>query len=339
MNLPSNTPDNKPAITVIIALYKGEAMMHSMIACILNQTFQDFELILVDDGSPDRSGEIADKYATKDNRIKVIHKENEGLAMARNDALRIAAGKYSIQFDQDDWVDKEYLGELYRLAEEENADMVICDYFHNDEYRQTYCTQKPSSLEHWSVLEDIVTGKLFGYCWNKLIRNSVYRDYNVIYPKEFYGCEDQYGMCQMLKHNIKIAYLPKAYYHYVYVTGSLSRYYDGNTYQNDIVCRDMFFSLLKDTPMAMTVYNVKSLAILNRAFLLGKNVYTSREFKKRFYEYKCYIRGNILEYLFSILSLYGMYCLARNIFGGLFFMKQQYKKIKYYYIFKRNRSI
>lgn len=318
-----------PAITVIIALYKGESTMSRMADCVLAQSFQDFELILVDDGSPDRSGEIADKYAAKDNRIKVIHKENEGLAMARNDALRIARGKYSIQFDQDDWVSQDCLEELYHMAESENADMVICDYFHNDEYRQTYCKQAPTSLDHWSVLEDIVTGKLFGYCWNKLIKNSVYRDYNVIYPKEFYGCEDQYGMCQMLKHNIKIAYLPKAYYHYIYVTGSLSRYYDGNTYQNDIVCRDMFFFLLKDTPSMDSAYNAKSFSILGRAFLFGRNVYTSREFKKRFYSYKCYIQGGMLESFLYWLSLHGMYHLARSVFGFLFLMKQKYKKMFY----------
>lgn len=329
MDLALNTSGNKPAITVIIALYKGEAMMHNMIVCILEQTFQDFELILVNDGSPDRSGELADKYAANDKRIKVIHKENEGLAMARNDALRIAAGKYSIQFDQDDWVDKEYLGELYRVAEEENADMVICDYFHNDKYRQTYCTQKPSSLDHWSVLEDIVTGKLFGYCWNKLIKNSVYRDYNVIYPKEFYGCEDQYGMCQILKHNVKVAYLPKAFYHYVYVAGSLSRYYDEKTLANDILCKNMFVDLLNNTPSKASVLKEKTKAIVYRAFLLGKDIYSSEEFKQQFSQYKKYFETNDVETVLCRLSLNGHYKLARKIFSTLFSLKQAYKKFRY----------
>ena len=82
-----------PSITVIICMYKGEATVSRMIDCVLNQTFKDFELILVDDGSPDRCGEIAEEYAKKDSRVRVLHKPNGGLADARNKALAIAQGK------------------------------------------------------------------------------------------------------------------------------------------------------------------------------------------------------------------------------------------------------
>lgn len=324
-----STEVKEPLITVIICLYKGEDSMSRMIDCILQQTLKCFQLILVDDGSPDKSGEIADEYQKKDNRILVIHQKNQGLAEARNNALKQARGKYSIQFDQDDWVSQDCLEELYHMAESENADMVICDYFHNDEYRQTYCKQAPTSLDHWSVLEDIVTGKLFGYCWNKLIKNSVYRDYNVIYPKEFYGCEDQYGMCRILKHNIKVAYLPKAFYHYVYAVNSLSRYYDEETLANDILCRDMFVDLLSDTPSEVSALKEKTKAIVYRAFLFGKDIYSSEEFKLRFSQYKRYFETNGVETFLLRLSLNGHYKLARNIYSTLFCLKQAHKKFRY----------
>lgn len=318
-----------PAITVVMSLYKGEKTMGRMIESILSQTFNNFELILIDDGSPDRSGEIADEYALKDKRIRVIHKQNGGLAMARNDALKVARGEYSIQFDQDDWVDNSCLSDLYRMAKDENADMVICDYFHNDRYRQKYGIQKPTSLSHWDVLEDVVTGKLFGYCWNKLIRNEIYRKYKVEYPKEFYGCEDQYGMCQLLRQDIKVAYLSKAYYHYVYVEGSLSRHYDNGTLRNDVLCRDMFVTLLKDTPSGQSAYRTKSFAILYRAFLFGKTLYTSKEFRSKFSQYDEFIQGGSLDKFLYHLSLSGYYHLARSVFSVLYSLKQLYKKIIY----------
>ena len=270
---------SNPSITVIIALYKGEETMERMITCVLNQTFQDFEIILVDDGSPDRSGEIADQYASVDNRIRVIHKKNEGLAMARNDALAIARGEYSIQFDQDDWVENSCLKEMYLTAKQQDADMVICDYFHNDKYKQTYTTQKPSGLDHFSVLEDILLGKLFGYCWNKLIRTSIYHTFNIKYPKEFYGCEDQYGMA--------------------------------------------------DTPFGELAYQVKTSALVSRAFLFGKNTYSSKQFRNKFSIYRNSYSATLTARIFYRLALLN-YHFSRNMFAFFYSVKQLYKKILSY---------
>lgn len=319
---------SSPAITVIINMYKGEATVSRMIDCVLNQTFKDFELILVDDGSPDRCGEIAEEYAKRDERVRVLHKPNGGLADARNHALEIAKGEYTIQFDQDDWLELNCLEEMYAKAKEDNADMVICDYYHNDEYSQTYGKQTPTALDHYSVLKDVLTGVLCGYCWNKLIKHEVYKRYGVKFPTEFYGCEDQYGICQILIHDIKIAYLPKAFCHYVYVQGSLSRHYDEKTFQNDLVVRDMFTQLLVDTPMKKIAFRSKSAGIYERAFLFGKDIYSSSQFKESFKEYFPYIQSHgIMKCMYS-LSQQGHYQLARRVFDILFEGKQIYKGIK-----------
>ena len=119
--------DINPAITVIICMYKGEATVCRMIDCVLNQTFKDFELILVDDGSPDRCGEIADEYSKKDNRVRVLHKPNGGLADARNHALDIAKGEYTIQFDQEERDEIDCLEAMYAEQKRQDAAMVICD--------------------------------------------------------------------------------------------------------------------------------------------------------------------------------------------------------------------
>lgn len=321
--------DYKTPITVIINMYKGEDTVSRMIDCVLAQTYRDFELILVDDGSPDRCGEIAEEYAKKDERVKVLHKPNGGLADARNKALEIAQGEYTIQFDQDDWLDSECLEEMYTAIKKEKADVLICDIYRNDKYRQMYVKQEPSALDHWSVLEDLVVGRIYGYCWNKMIRLDAYRKTGAKFPVEFYGCEDQYGMCQLFMHDLKIAYLPKAFCHYYYVQGSLSKHYDEKTFENDLLVRDMFSNLLKDTPSGKSAYAHKSAAIFSRAFLFGQQQYSSSEFQKKFKEYYPFVQKMGIKGFLYNMSNQGYYQLARILFKWIFQCKQLYKKMRY----------
>jgi len=319
-----------PAITVIICMYKGEATVCRMIDCVLNQTFKDFELILVDDGSPDRCGEIADEYSKKDNRVRVLHKPNGGLADARNHALDIARGEYTIQFDQDDWVEPDCLEGMYAKAKRQDADMLICDNYRDDGNRQLYGSQKPSQLDSQSILKDVIDGKIYGYCWNKLIRLDVYKKYNIKFPIEFYGCEDQYGMCKILKHDIKIVHLENAYYHYVTYPDSLSRHYDENTYQNDLLMRDMFVNLLKDTSYYDSVKRRKTMHIIGRAFMFGKKHFSSLEFVNSFRQYESLVMeetNSKLYHFFYWLSFRGHYQMAITLYSWLFEFKQCIKRI------------
>ncbi len=113
-----------PKISVIVPVYKVEKYLHRCIDSILSQSFTDFELILVDDGSPDNSGKICDEYAQKDSRIRVFHKPNGGVSSARNLGLDNAIGKWIAFIDSDDYVDKDYLYELYSLVEKYNGDFI-----------------------------------------------------------------------------------------------------------------------------------------------------------------------------------------------------------------------
>lgn len=114
----------RPEISIIVPVYKVEKYLNKCIDSILLQTFEDFELILVEDGSPDKCGEICDKYEKEDNRIKVIHKENGGVSSARNAGIAIARGKYINFIDSDDWIERESLETLYKIANETCADIV-----------------------------------------------------------------------------------------------------------------------------------------------------------------------------------------------------------------------
>ena len=135
---------NMPAISIICPVYSAEKYIHRCLDSILAQTFTDFELLMIDDGSPDNSGKICDEYAEKDSRIRVFHKENGGVASARQIGLDNAIGDYTIHIDPDDWVDPNMLEELYAKAKEADADIVICDYWVNYKKYERYRSRENS---------------------------------------------------------------------------------------------------------------------------------------------------------------------------------------------------
>jgi glycosyltransferase involved in cell wall biosynthesis len=319
-----------PAISVIVPIYNMEKLMRKCIDSILAQTFDDYECLLIDDGSKDGSPAICDEYAARDSRFTAYHKSNGGLSDARNYGIERAQGEYTIFFDPDDWVDADCLKNMYAMAQETDADMVMCDLYYNDPYRQSYCKQEPTSLDHNDILKDLIVGKVYGFTVTKLLRRTLYQQYDLQYPVGMYGCEDQYTMCKLLKNDIKIAYLPKAYYHYMhYGNATQSRRYDENTYLHDVRIRDMFVELLCDTPYKELAYEKKSFAIFYRAFHFGSQLYTSKSFRERYSIYQLNLsnESKLMKFLYGI-SLKGYYRFAWSIFHVLFLMKQILKRIK-----------
>lgn len=203
-----------PEISIIIPVFKAEKYLSKCIESILNQTFSNFEVLLIDDGSPDMSGSICDDYQKKDKRVRVFHKKNGGVSSARQCGIDNAHGVYTIHVDPDDWVEPNMLFELYCKAKEDKSDMVLCDYYVNFPNKQKYITQRPSALQHDVVLKDLFN-HLHGSCCNKLIRLSCYKDFNVSFPLDLNCREDLFVVASIVTNNIKISYINKAYYHYV----------------------------------------------------------------------------------------------------------------------------
>ena len=167
-----------PELSIIVPVYKVEKYLHKCIDSILAQTFNDFELILIDDGSPDRCGEICDEYAAKDPRIRVIHKENQGVSAARNAGLDVATGTYIGFVDSDDWIEPEMYETLLTTAKRTGAETVICGI--------RYCGEDGSIIRSDLTSEGIYSkdaslkalygtpNELGGGCWNKIfLRGSV----------------------------------------------------------------------------------------------------------------------------------------------------------------------
>lgn len=147
--------NGNPKVSVIVPIYKAESYLYKCIDSLLTQTLADIEILLIDDGSPDGSGMICDEYARKDSRVKVFHKSNGGVASARQCGLDHACGEYVIHADPDDWVESDMLQSLYEKAVEEDADMVICDFYYEIDETEGYVRvcQQPETLDHMTVLK------------------------------------------------------------------------------------------------------------------------------------------------------------------------------------------
>lgn len=222
---------NIPDISIIVPVYNAEKYIHRCIDSLLAQTFSNFELLLVDDGSPDNSGAICDEYAKKDDRIKVFHKENGGVASARQFGIDNACGEYTIHADPDDWAEPGMLEELYKKAKETDADMVICDFYVDTLKESVYRSQKVSAETSQEVLDDLLFHRLHGSLWNKLILLACYTDFNVRFVEKLNYCEDYLVCVKMLMHNIKTTYLDKAFYHYDQIVNndSITRKFSAKT--------------------------------------------------------------------------------------------------------------
>ncbi len=215
-----------PKISIISPVYKAEKYLKRCVDSIIAQTLSDWELLLIDDGSPDKSRGICDEYATKDSRVRVFHQENGGVSSARQKGLDEATGKYIIHVDPDDWVEPTMLEELYQKAKNDDADMVICDFYRNEGVRQEYVKQEPIKLDNKTVLFELLFQQLHGSCCNKLVKRVCYSIYGVSFPEKMNCWEDLYVNVSLLRYeSVRIAYLPKAFYHYDYAvnTNSLVR--------------------------------------------------------------------------------------------------------------------
>lgn len=177
-------------ISVITPVYNVEKFLNKCVDSILAQTFSDFELFIVDDGSPDSCGKIADEYAKKDSRVRVIHKENGGAPSARNAGILQAKGEYFYFPDSDDWLEPNYLEELYSCAVKTGAKLVISgfsmEYYENNKF-QTY---KVEPKEKFFKTKELLRSNLHNYFdnmmmavpWNKLYKVEYIRENRILFP-------------------------------------------------------------------------------------------------------------------------------------------------------------
>ncbi|MBR4782081.1 MAG: glycosyltransferase [Lachnospiraceae bacterium] len=209
-------------ISVVVPIYKVERFLNKSIESLLNQTYKDFELILVDDGSPDNCPQICDDWEKKEPKIRVFHKKNEGLSSARNSGIEHASGEYIIFPDPDDWVEPDYLERLINLREEFKADLSICGHYHGTNIYDPEAELIVLTMEE--ALEKLMMPHSFcGYTWNKLYNLDIIKRNQLRFDVELGMVQDLHFNVRYFQYCEKIVYDPVPLYHHTIENGVTSR--------------------------------------------------------------------------------------------------------------------
>jgi len=220
-----------PIISVIVCIYNVEHYLNKCVTSILNQTFKDIEVILVDDGSTDDSARMCDNIAESDGRVKVLHIQNSGISVARNKGLEIETGEFIVFSDADDIIDKDAYYTMYNLITKNNSDLVMCGYHADIEKNGKVIVSRnmapPDAVitKKQQILDEFIqikSNNVFDASWNKLYRAFIIKDFSLKMPEgEIF--EDTEFVLQFLAHTSKVILCSTCFYHYVQRMGSVTK--------------------------------------------------------------------------------------------------------------------
>lgn len=196
-------------ISIIMPVYNGELYVERAINSIISQSRKDWELIVVNDGSIDRTTEILNRFAQEDSRINIYHRENCGVAASRQFGIKMACGEYCIHVDSDDWLEPDFIEEFVRQAVETDSDLIWCDAFCN--LSDLWCFELEQTPE--AMIHSILKQEMWGVLWNKMIRTNLAKEWGIV-PKEIAMWEDMAYIIPCLLHCKKVSYINKPLYHY-----------------------------------------------------------------------------------------------------------------------------
>ena len=217
--------ENKPLISIIVPVYKTERYLCKCVESIISQTYDNLEIILVDDGSPDNCGKICDEYKKKDKRVNVIHQDNAGVSAARNSGLDLAKGEFTGFVDSDDWIRPDMFEKLLRaMTKNESIQIAVCGHtrYHTD--GSTEKRENPEISETLSVnkmLPYLISDSYFeGFVWNKLFDSNLFNNKNKLrFDTDAHFGEDMLFVSECVAglkaKTDSIAYIPEALYNYI----------------------------------------------------------------------------------------------------------------------------
>ena len=232
---------NFPKISVIVPVYNTEKYLHRCIDSVLAQTYKDFELLLIDDGSKDSSGAICDEYAARDSRVKVFHKENGGVSSARNAGLAIASGDWIMHLDGDDWIAPDIQERLIRKGEDTGADIVMGDFLFAYSDRDILYSLPDWDNNKTASLNRYITS-VWTCVWGGIHKRSLYEVYQLKSPQGVTYCEDFHLMARLCYHAKKVVNVHQPFYHYRQQEGSVMHNLSKKTERDeqwvyqDIIC-------------------------------------------------------------------------------------------------------
>lgn len=326
-------------VSVVVPVYNSEVFLERCVNSILNQTYNNIEVILINDGSNDSSGEICDLLARQDKRVKVLHQPNSGVSTARNNGINKAKGKF-IQFvDSDDYIE-DIMTEILIKEMNKELDIVMCGYkrinidtngkeiiTNSNVYKKSYINKKEFLEDFGVYFKDMY----INFIWNKLYRADIIKDNDIYYDKSIGWGEDLIFNLSYLKYCDKISIIEDLFYNYVnYNDGSITSTFNKNLYSNQqsmytnirkfLIENNSYYGKNKD--IIETRYTNRMISCINNLFHEDAD-YNTREIRTEINN----IMGN--EMFFKNLEYLNSSGLQRRIIGIL--IKRRYVNLIIFY--------
>lgn len=326
-------------ISVIVPVYKVERYLRQCVDSILNQTYHDLEILLIDDGSPDRCGEICEEYAKKDNRIRVFHTENKGLSAARNLGLHEVKGEYIGFVDSDDWIEPNMYECLLRQIEETGADISNCGAWREYQKSRYDFNVFDGLFVGTESIRALILGQISTAAWNKLYKRNCWT--SICFP-DSHNHEEQATIYKILLKKHSVSCIPEQLYHYRMRVGSIVHTPSMNNlkdYWNAIYERYLQLSRLPEIKKDKDITDRLEKQVANAAFMIWRWIYIIPN-EQRDYVFlqdtSCFIRDNYPVYgkiNWDLLSHASVF-FSRYINEGVFFLLYTLNRV--YYFFQGN---
>ncbi len=291
-----------PLISIIVPVYNVENYLGKCIESIMAQTYKNIEIILVDDGAKDKSGEICDEYAKKDSRIRVIHKENGGLSDARNCGLEAASGELVGFVDSDDYIDSDMYEILYHTMDKYDAEMSMCDVY--DVYDGKEVSQRDDvrdfSVDAEQAMKIVMDGQInYAYAVNKLYRKELFDE--IRYPKGKI-IEDAFVILFLLEKTKRVAFSTARKYYYYHRENSIVSNAFSKKHYDCIEAHEQNYKFICEKHPVIEK-SARMRLYWSRFFVLDKMLVSSSVTKNEYMPLVKYIRRGVPYIVFeSILS-------------------------------------
>jgi len=265
--------------SIIVPVYNDEIKLPRCLDSIISQSFTDFECLLVNDGSTDNSPAICDVYAKKDPRIRVFHKNNEGISKTRQFGINNSTGRFTVFVDSDDWIGPELLQKAVQTINTANPDIIFMDFYdENSPGKEHYVSQNISVLDIDTVIHHVFEQNLYSCLWNVIIKRDLYLINNISFIEGINYGEDSLFVIELLLNNPNIQYLNGAFYHHTFNHNSFTRKNKKNRY----IERSKF---LNQIPLLLEKYNRSELGKYNffpvndKYEMLCSGIFSGKEYK------------------------------------------------------------
>ena len=318
--------NNKDLISIILPVYNVEKYLDKCMETIINQTYKNLEIILVDDGSPDNCPHMCDEWATKDKRVKVIHKPNGGVSTARNEGLKVAKGNFIGFVDPDDFIDVTMYEELYKCIKEKDAHMAMCRFTKTTENGEiiNYIETRFNDITNENIFLFYLLNYYFKKDGNIYTDNIMGSNWRVLYKRDFIGtqkfiegvalAEDLIFNMELIKKDTKIALVDKSLYYYLIRNASALHTYNEKKINDQIILANTLHKILKNkvSTEMLNAYDFREYfnMILTVVSSNDKNLYKkvknridelSLNTKEKYKDYKKYLKSKRFK-LFAYLA-------------------------------------